>query len=493
MIGLGPWNAMAQTARLRQFFRRYRVETLLFFSFWASFAYFIHLRPGWNANTRIGLTFALVDRGTITIDGYHDHPLTQTDDKAFYKGHYYCDKSPALSFLAVPFYGLAKRILAHSAIEAKVVFARQWCIVWTVGLLGALAAALFYRLMRLFGATGGEALALTFFLVYGTNLGGYTSLFFPYLPATACLLGAYVLSLSVRERAEPLGRARAAAIGFLISMAAFFEYFFGLAAAALAALVFATMRPRRRFVWLVVGALPPAAALFAFNYTVFDNLVGPYRYEARADFLQGMSAGFMGITRPNLSVLYYLTIHPYKGLFFYSPMLYGFFLGSFWTDRLGRRRADLAAAWAILVAYLLFNSSYYLWWGGWSMGSRHLIPLLPFLFMPILASLRRGPQMRSVVLLAGCVSVLLNVPPIAVDPQIPAGYSDLVLCLPGFPPANLRSPWLTMVIPSFFHGQIAVNVFSFLPHLLSLLPLAALWAATLRTAWQWTQEPLEEK
>ena len=72
-----------------------------------SFAYFHHHEAGWNVNTRLALTFAVVEQGSVAIDYYHANPAMPylgTGDKAFFEGHYYCDKSPALSFLGVPVY-----------------------------------------------------------------------------------------------------------------------------------------------------------------------------------------------------------------------------------------------------------------------------------------------------------------------------------------------------------------------------------------------------
>src|SRR5262245_8804756 len=478
---------MSRARALRGFLRRHRVETLLFAAFWVSFACVLHTRPGWNVNSRLALTFAVVERGTLSIDAYHDREATGTNDKAYFRGHYYSDKSPALSLLAVPFYAVARPFLAASDEATRVVVARQWCTAWTVGLLGALAAALFYHLMRLFGATGDDALALTVFLVYGTNFGGYTSLFYAYAPATACLLLAYVLAVSARSGAGgKLSPERAAAIGLLISMAGFLEFTFGLAGAVLLGLTLATLRPRRRLAWIAAGALPPLAALLAYQHAIFGEFSLAYSHYAMASFREGMATGWMGISRPNLGVLYYITIHPYRGLFFYSPVLLFFFVGSgqIWR-RAKSRRPDLLAAWAALVAYLLFNSSYYTWWGGWAMGPRYLIGMLPFLFLPILAAMQQGPRMRNAVLAAGCVSVALNLPVILVDPQIPEGYPPATL-LRAEISSNLTSPWLTRTLSDFFRGQIAVILpLAKLSGLWPLVPLALLWAAVLPTARRW--------
>ena len=53
------------------------------------------------------LTYSLVDRGTIRLDGLERN----TGDIARFQGHSYTDKLPGYSLLAVPGYALAKVIL----------------------------------------------------------------------------------------------------------------------------------------------------------------------------------------------------------------------------------------------------------------------------------------------------------------------------------------------------------------------------------------------
>src|SRR5689334_24289818 len=57
---------------------------------------------GWNQNSRFDLTRAIVERHTIAIDAYAD----DTGDKAERGGHWYTDKAPGLSLLAVPAYAI---------------------------------------------------------------------------------------------------------------------------------------------------------------------------------------------------------------------------------------------------------------------------------------------------------------------------------------------------------------------------------------------------
>src|SRR3954447_2463535 len=108
----------------------------------ASYAFFWHGRD-WNSASRLMLTYALVDRGTIALDGLED----QTGDKAFFRGRYYTDKLPGFSLLAVPAYALAKGIGGlpdHPLGRRGFAFwpADYWTTLGTSGLLTAWTAAL---------------------------------------------------------------------------------------------------------------------------------------------------------------------------------------------------------------------------------------------------------------------------------------------------------------------------------------------------------------
>src|SRR5919202_6154659 len=62
-----------------------------------SYAYF-YQGGGWNQNSRLDLSRALVERGTLQIDAYADN----TGDKAVFDGHAYSDKAPGQALAAVP-------------------------------------------------------------------------------------------------------------------------------------------------------------------------------------------------------------------------------------------------------------------------------------------------------------------------------------------------------------------------------------------------------
>src|SRR5262245_60609694 len=61
-----------------------------------SYAYF-YQAGGWNQNSRFALVRAILERHTLQIDDYQAH----TGDRALWKGHYYTDKAPGASLVAL--------------------------------------------------------------------------------------------------------------------------------------------------------------------------------------------------------------------------------------------------------------------------------------------------------------------------------------------------------------------------------------------------------
>ena len=636
--------------RIKDAARRNAVPLALFFSLWFTFAYFNHLRPGWNVNSRLDLVYALVERGTFAIDAYHDdkkNRLTATGDKAFYGGHYYCDKSPALSFMATPLYALIWQARLRSGFLGELhsrnygywlFWTRYVLTVTTVGLSAALLGLLCWGLARRFGVGPYAAFVLSAGILLGTLLFGYSTLFFAYLPSALCCMASYRILLSGRlsdcglriadcelrtmgsnpqspipnpqsaveksairnpqsaipnpqseieksairnpqspipnpqseiEKSairnpqspipNPQSETEKSAIrnpqspiltspppfhpsltegwslfwaGLLLGLGWFFEYTAGLAGIGLGAYALWAVRRKPWSLWkFILGGLIPVICLFTYTYHLFGEFAIPYKYEVNDFFRSEMAKGFQGIHLPRLAVLYYVTIHPFRGLFFYSPFLLLAFAGMW---RMLKREPDsvqhsaltphpsvlsppssvlspqssvlspqhssfapdaLLSAF-VIVAYLLFNSGYYMWWGGWASGPRLLCPAVPFLAAPLAFWLAKTDSKNLVVfstLLA--VSLALNFMIVSVDPQVPTGLDDEVELNPRISD-NLPCPVFAALLPAFCEGEVARNLGTEAPLLVgfsrgltgktSLLPLGVLWI--LVGAWLWREK-----
>src|SRR5262249_21836966 len=145
--------------------------------------------------SRLMLTYAVVDRGTVTIDGTEE----QTHDRAFSNGHYYSDKLPGYSLIATAPYALSRLALGLPPHPLKVSGlahwpADYWVVLGTSGLLTAFTAALLVGLARDMGcgprrsALVGLAYGLaTPAFAYATMAHGHQSSAFALLASFALL------------------------------------------------------------------------------------------------------------------------------------------------------------------------------------------------------------------------------------------------------------------------------------------------------------------
>jgi hypothetical protein len=204
----------------------------------------------------------------------------------------------------------------------------------------------------------------------------------------------------------------------------------------------------------------------------------PYEYLVRQEFKDGMSRGFQGIVGFNPTVLYYITIHRYRGLFYHSPFLalavWGWIV--MWRDP--HRRSDAVLSVSMLVAYLAFNASYYMWWGGWTNGPRHLIPALPFLIVPLVWVWRSGKVGRGVLMALAAAAIFFNTIPAFVDAQLPQAYQAYELYHPRIQYDYIDPLW-ELGVRAFWEGEVARNAGELigLRGHATLVPLVAMWLA----------------
>src|SRR5262249_51707147 len=148
----------------------------------------------WNTASRLMLTYALVDRGTVAITGLEQ----QTGDKARFQGQYYSDKLPGYPLLAAVPYAYVKSALgipSHPLDAPALAYwpADYWVTLGTSGLLTAWAGALLVGMARDLGCRPGAA-ALTG-LAYGlcTPAYVYATLAYGHQASAFALLGSFRL------------------------------------------------------------------------------------------------------------------------------------------------------------------------------------------------------------------------------------------------------------------------------------------------------------
>jgi hypothetical protein len=105
-------------------------------------------------------------------------------------------------------------------------------------------------------------------------------------------------------------------------------------------------------------------------------------------------------------------VGPGRSILLYSPALLVALLG--WRRALDRRRAAALLVLAVFVTRWAFVSARSDWWGGWGIGPRYLLPVVPLLLLPlaeVLEDLRhagRGRRLAVAAALLACVVVELH-------------------------------------------------------------------------------------
>lgn len=366
---------------------------------------------GWNQNAHYALVRALAD-GTAVVDPYRD----ETGDVAWVDGHYYSSKPPGLAFATLPVY-LALESAGGLDLMARMPGLADEAVgaLWALGLVGcilpgALLLLLVSRLGDLLAPGYGTAAAVA--IGAGTLLLPFATLFFAHVLSTAFGFASFALLWLERERGAGVRRTVAGGAGLLAGLAVVAHFSLVVVGAIVGLYALAT-RPRLRNGLLYTGgALAGVAPLLLYNWWAFGS---PAHLSYRAavlvggasghDVLGANASGFFGIRTPSLATGAEL-IFGSIGLVTLAPVVVAGAAGTVLLYKL--RRTEALVVMAVALAFLVFNSGYVDPYGGFSPGPRLLIPILPFLGVPVALALRRFP-VPTIVLAAISITLMVAV------------------------------------------------------------------------------------
>jgi hypothetical protein len=342
----------------------------------------------WNQTSHYDLTRALNDEQT-TIDPYQ----ANTGDKVFYKGHYYSARAPGLALFSMPFYDALNLVHAESWTDRHVAPPDHpgdemiyLLGLWGNVLPGLLLVLLVWRVADRFEPGYGIATAVV--LALGTMVLPFSQLLFSHMFTTFLAFAAFWLM--VREREGPPDPLLLGLAGLAMGYAFSSEYPTFFAAIVLGLFLLSrkdsltALGVVRRGGAYVLGGLIGIVPLLLYNHYAFHS----WTHLAYSD-VPRQQKGFFGIGAPSLRVLVTLLFDS-RGLLTISPVLIMGGVGTVMLYKRGRRAEALTIA-GICLCYLLYNSGYYLPFGGGFMGPRFLDTLLPFLAFPIALALKRYP------------------------------------------------------------------------------------------------------
>jgi hypothetical protein len=283
-------------------------------------------------------------------------------------------------------------------------------IVWALTLLGAVIPAILLLLLvrwasERFVPGYGTAAAIT--LGLATVVMTFAAEFFSHVISAGLAFAAFCVLM--KERDGPPRWGLVAVAGLLAGLAVTFEFQTGLVGLVL---IFYALSRRgqaesgragartliRRGAAYATGTVAGALPMLAFNTWAFgDPLKLAYSSavafpgETGHDVLGLNSAGFFGISAPRWHSAVSLMLAG-RGLLVLTPIIVMAVVGIFMMRREGRR-AEANTIIAIAAVYFIYNSGYWLPFGGGTPGPRFLIPALPFVAIGLAYAYRRLPAL----------------------------------------------------------------------------------------------------
>jgi hypothetical protein len=376
-------------------------RTLLLFTL-VTHALFFQEVPYDNVMVRLNLTVALAEHGTFTIDRYHEN----TSDKAFYEGHFYLDKAPGISLLGLPIYYAWRAAYDLTGGALTLNSYRFFARTLLLTLPTALLAMGLFQIVQEWSGRRWLSLLVSLAYVAGTPALPYGTVLYGHQLAAICAFGGWLLLRRETVRAVP-GRVFLA--GLLLGAAWLAQYPAALLTALLfgGAVVLWGRRDGRLVLALGGGIAVMVLAMGLYNWASFGHpLTMSYVHKFGRHFGEIHATGFFGIALPQAVAAWTLLLSPHKGLFFFAPWLLAALPGAVVLVRRRESRPEALLFVVTVVLYTLMFVSFVDYEAGYSLGPRHLVPILPFL-AALVGGVRAERGAREVLIAAVFYSIIL--------------------------------------------------------------------------------------
>jgi hypothetical protein len=453
----------------------FRKDAWLVFALFAlTYAYF-YQDPGENGNSRIDLTLAMVREHRLTIDTFHLYEGLKTWDKSIYNHHYYTDKAIGSSVIAAVFYYPINKVARLLGKELSTWQIKYLLTLFVMGLPSAFAASLIYLICKQISGSVFRAFVVTIAIGLGTMCFPFSITFFGHQLAAALLFIGFFLIFRLKSDPGPPQNRYLFLIGLLPGFALITEYPTAVIVLPLVLYYFYVIWKKRALRQVLplllptLGGLIPVSMMLAYNVLCYGQpFVNGYQYLDNPDFREAMSHGLMGIGLPRLTIVFYETFHPAQGLFWQSPVLLMVLVGWFFMFRAKQYRVEGLIAAIAFFGYLLLNSGYFMWWGGASFGPRQIVPMLPFLCLPLIFVPRR---LFPLVVILAVVSIIQMGIVAASNIMVLEEYFVKIARIGFFEYSAIYSYCLKQLIAGNYAWNLGQAIFG-LKNWVSLLPIA---------------------
>lgn len=411
-----------------------------FFLFYLSFflanlflaSFYIDLWRNDNTTSRVLPLAAYLDQGNFQIDNYQQ----LTGDKSYVAPHYYTDKAPLPMFVALPFAVLLKAAGVLSPSDGSYYTPSLYALGGF--LCGSLVFAfiVFLSLKMLIQNNGPNArpkhpVVWAMLPFYASFIFIYSGTFFGHLFAGGLLLISYIC----------LGKRNYLLSGLFVGLGFISDYPIALFGCIWGLQILAQKQWKPLFKF-ALGAVPSIGFILNYNYYFTGNAF-TMLYKFVSQDYAFMKEGY-GFALPKPEALWGLLISPYRGVLFYAPIL-GLFA------YLAIRKCSSMSFTTLItnnlllgsILYVLFISSYQMWWGGWCWGPRHLTAVSILWLYVGISEVGKNKQWHKLAYCLLAIGFIVNV-----LAKVTIVYSA---------PSDIKFPLLETVMPNLLNGNFNPN------------------------------------
>ncbi len=335
---------------------------------------------------------SVVDYQKLYVD---DISTDKNDDLSFSNGHYYSAKAIGVPLIGIPVYWFIRNFTplagTNPFYDPNIYIVRFFVATLPFAILGAVM----FGLSRRMGIDRGKSLYMVLAYSFGSIALNHSMIFSGHETSAAFCFFSFAIIYCLKKKAANGYRQRdllySFAAGSFLGIGALSDYTAMYIAILLVIYIFATKIPIKLKLLFMLGGIPFLTLLLLYNHHCFGSILSfSYNNMSNEEFMGGASQGFLGITLPDPDALYAILLSPSRGLFFIMPVFLYSFLGFFRMLKNRKHTHEAILIILIFTGYLFINSGFYGWHAGWTYGPRYLVPMLPFLAIPMAFSLQRS-------------------------------------------------------------------------------------------------------
>lgn len=446
-----------------QFFKSPRLLLLLLLL--SISCYFHHPILFSNESCRYYLILAVVDHHKLNVD---DISTDVNDDLSFYNGHYYSAKAIGVPLLGAPLYWFIRNFTplseTHPFSPLIIYIIRLFVTTFPFILLGVIM----FSFSRRMGRSQADSIGMVLAYSFGSLAFNHAMIFSGHQTAASFCFFSFALIFWLKFRAknnETSNSFYPLLAGLLAGIGALSDYTAMYIALILTLYIFFIPIPRHHKLLFILGGIPCAVLLVFYNLNCFGSPFSfSYSHLTNESFMLGVEKGLLGISFPRLDAISGILFSPSRGLFFIMPV---FLYSIFGLFRMIKNKIFMPEAIVIIIiflGYIFINGGFYGWHGGWTYGPRYLVPMLPFLAIPMVFA-----PLRS---LWFALLLFISIFQIVLSASI---YFHV--------PNEIVNPLIEIIIPFLSDGFTAINIgnlfglkepLSFLPLIILLILLTTL-------------------